>query len=97
MNHEEHTDSAEDSFSFYLAEIEFGDDTKFPEYFRKLSKKRWGESDENIQAALSAVLENHLLYGGSEHKAGSDDYPDYFFCATVDDDDFPWDRTQTDW
>jgi hypothetical protein len=46
------------------------------------------------------VLKNNSLYYGSELEAGSIEhpmYPDYFFCATVDDDDLPWDRSQTDW
>jgi hypothetical protein len=68
---------------------------QIPEYFRRVYKDCRDWSD-NLYEALLSVLENKLLYGGPEVGIG-EDYPDYFFCATVDDEDLPWDRTQVDW
>lgn len=73
-----------------------------PQYFREINTLDWGDGEsweryDDIKIALEIVLENNLLYAGSEHEAGGERFPHYFFCATVDDNDLPWDRTQTDW
>jgi hypothetical protein len=73
-----------------------------PQYFREIDTLYWGDGEnwgryDDIDIALETVLKNNLLYAGSKHEAGGEHFPDYFFCATVDDDDLPWDRTQTDW
>jgi hypothetical protein len=83
-----------------LAQIEYDCEVGLPRYFYKVSKGYWGEFDEDIREELSPVLKNNLLYSGSELEAGSMEhsmYEEFFFCATVDDNDLPWDRSQTDW
>jgi hypothetical protein len=81
-----------------IAKIEYSSQvTLLPEYFRKLSKEDWGEWDDSLQNELSAVLKNNSLYPGPGVEAGSLDREGYFFCAIVDDEDLPWDVTQTDW
>jgi hypothetical protein len=86
-----------------LAKVQSSGKT-LPEYFRQINQQvqveleanGWEGDEDAIVLALDAVLKSNLLYAGSEHEAGGR-YPEYFFCATVDDDDLPWDRTQTDW
>jgi hypothetical protein len=83
-----------------LEQIEYDCEVGLPRYFYEVSKGFWGDFDEDIRGELLPVLKNNLLYSKSELKAGSIEHPmyeDYFFCATVDDDDLPWDRSQTDW
>jgi len=84
-----------------IAKVEYDiDTTELPEYFRNLSKvdwKAWENWTEDFKDGLSNVLKNNLVYCWSGVEAGSGDYEEYFFCATVDDVDLPWDRTQIDW
>ena len=80
-----------------LAKIDYCSKINLPEYLREVSIAYWGDWDDEIQKLLSAVLTNSLLYSGSEIEVGSEGHESYFLCATVDDDDLPWDRTQTDW
>jgi hypothetical protein len=88
---------AEGDIASRLARVEYDEETKLPQYFRQIGKQYWGHWNGNINAALSDVLGNCFVYSGSGVEAGSEWYEAYFLCATVDDEDLPWDRNQTDW
>jgi hypothetical protein len=57
----------------------------------------YGEFKDNIAEALETLMENNLKIYGNDDFSGRDPFAGYFLCAIIDDDDLPWDRTQTDW
>jgi hypothetical protein len=76
----------------------------FPEYYRNLKDGQgtydtcnYGDEREEVEDILDTVLENNLKFGGSKCLSGKEPFENYFLCATVDDDDLPWDRSQNDW
>jgi hypothetical protein len=72
-----------------------------PRYYRKLyecGKDKY----RDVEASVGPLLKNNLvLYGQSGRHPNSDVEPgweiDYFLCVKIDDEDLPWDTTQTDW
>jgi len=88
---------ANEDLASRLAKVEYNGGTELPEYFRQVRMQYWEDWDDDLKEALSAVLKNNLTYAGAGYEAGGEPYLGYFLCATVDDDDLPWDRTQTDW
>jgi hypothetical protein len=78
--------------------------SSLPEYFRRLKEGRgeYGYCDyrnerDEFEGALDTLLGNNLKFGGSKYLSGEEPLEDYFLCATIDDDDLPWDHTQADW
>lgn len=95
----------------YVKKVELGADMSLPEYYRDVycgnileedydSEYEDGQYKEDItmiESALKPVLENRLKFSGRDLLAGERPFEKHFLCATIDDDDLPWDRTQTDW
>ncbi|KAH9215144.1 hypothetical protein DL95DRAFT_364805 [Leptodontidium sp. 2 PMI_412] len=66
------------------------------------AEKQYDDDDsEDLYRRLKWLLRNDLSMDlGSLRVAGSEDsgYPDHFLLSTIsDDDDYPWDVTQSDW
>src|ERR1700722_8564488 len=73
---------------------------ELPAYFLGLQSefKLYESWEHGLTKVLKAVLKNNRLYRDRmEDRAGSVLWADYFFCATIDDADLPWDCNQTDW
>lgn len=68
--------------------------TSFPEYFRQLSQRK---ADLRIESNLEEILKNNLVLGRNEIVAGTGAFKDYFLCASIEDEDLPWDLTEIDW
>jgi hypothetical protein len=94
-----------------IRRVTFRTDMDLPEYYRDVycgnileedydSEYEDGQYKEDItmiESALKPVLENRLKFSGRDLLAGERPFEKHFLCATIDDDDLPWDRTQTDW
>jgi len=75
-----------------------------PEYYRNLKDGQgeydtcnYGNQKYEVEKALYTLLENNLKFGGSKALSGTEPFENHFLCATISDDDLPWDCTQTDW
>jgi len=68
-----------------------------PEYYRKLYEIGASNSVQwNLRKAIKPLFENNLcLPRPSSWVEGG--RKDHFFCITIDDEDLPWDTTQTVW
>lgn len=53
------------------------------------------KASDVLGGALEKLLENKLIFGRI-FLAGRDEAVDYLLCVIVDDDELPWDTTQTD-
>jgi hypothetical protein len=81
-------------------------ETGLPEYYRDLHRGYvrydedcdYGDKTGLVECILQPLLENNLKFDGRDELAGSDcGFLVYFLCATIDDEDLPWARTETDW
>lgn len=45
---------------------------------------------------LRDLLRNNLVLG-QDYNAGKEQYPNRFFCGTIDAEDLPWDPTEKEW
>ncbi|ATZ50441.1 hypothetical protein BCIN_05g07930 [Botrytis cinerea B05.10] len=62
-----------------------------PEFFRTLV-----DQEEEFLDDLETVLSGNLQLDSSA-MAGIGRYDDHFFCASLSDEELPWDTTETDW
>jgi hypothetical protein len=87
-----------------INKIKLDADASLPEYYRLLRKGvyydavcDYGAYRVQIKQVLERLMGNDLKFGGSKDLSGRCPFQNYFLCATIDDDDLPWDGTQTDW
>lgn len=69
--------------------------TRLPSYFREINDHECFEvvcGDE-----LDKMLNNELVFNHENAQAGMGDCFGMFFCATIDNEDLPWDVTQKQW
>jgi hypothetical protein len=81
--------------------------SRFPQYYRDLYNEDFTEfttkkSERQIAKKLmkrwlEPLMKNNLVLDRSGDGAGEGVHIDRFLCASIDDDDLPWDPKQTDW
>lgn len=64
--------------------------TRLPFYFRTILES--GKSTISIERSLRNLLENNLFFNPGNDQAGEGKNLGNFFCATIDDEDLPWDQ-----
>lgn len=68
-----------------------------PLYFRLVMEKEGLYLTDSLRYVLAEVLECNLAFNRDDYTPGKDDHDGDFFCATIDDDELPWDVTEVDW
>jgi hypothetical protein len=81
--------------------------SRFPQYYRDLYNEDFTEftikKSERLAAKklmkhwLGPLMKNNLVLDRSGDGAGEGVHIDRFLCASIDDEDLPWDPKQTDW
>jgi hypothetical protein len=72
-------------------------DSVLPKLYRKFLDRDYGLAGRGLRVALDDLLENKLTFDRSAVAGGDYPFNEYFLCATVEDEDLPWDPTETDW
>jgi hypothetical protein len=67
-----------------------------PPYYRKLHKCR-KDKHRGVEASVGPLLKNNLVLYGKHSDVEQGWEVDYLLCVEIDDEDLPWDITQTDW
>jgi hypothetical protein len=68
-----------------------------PEYYRRLYEIGASNSVQfNLRKAIKPLFENNLCLPRPSSWV-EERRTNYFFCITIDDEDLPWDTTQTVW
>jgi hypothetical protein len=52
---------------------------------------------QNLRGSLKKLLENNLVLNRGQIQAGAGEYRHKFLCASVGDEELPWDQDQEDW
>ncbi|TVY51276.1 hypothetical protein LCER1_G005999 [Lachnellula cervina] len=67
-----------------------------PEYYRQLYECR--QLPKPLKNLIKPLLKNNLKLDSRESQAGeSGAYKNYFLCASIEDEDLPWDLNKRDW
>jgi hypothetical protein len=75
----------------------FGNEILFPKFLRLCYEYIENNyKDGPIYPPFSRLLANKLALN-EDAVAGAGDFADFFLCCELDDDELPWDVTQTDW
>ncbi|KAH7403236.1 hypothetical protein BKA64DRAFT_743856 [Cadophora sp. MPI-SDFR-AT-0126] len=73
---------------------------RLPNFYRQLYAYEFKGDDESrdlVRRVIEPLTKNNLLFHGQNVVPGEDLYNIYFLCATVNDEELPWDFTQEDY
>lgn len=80
--------------------LELHEPPSMPRYFRQISELEYANDSEagtEYFKVLKQLLDNNLRMFWTNAIPGRGVQQMYFFCATVPDDELPWDIIETDW
>lgn len=87
-----------------IARLEFRNENepgpRLPWFYRAVYADGYGgerEYQEMVREIVGPLLVSKLVFERDGLRPGKDLYDHHFLCATVEDDEIPWDQTQADW